>query len=162
MKSNYYIVRRQGQYHYFPVKVKADTKNLPVMRFEKGPPLLLDGYVIIDRVLYRMPVRDIQRNQINTLRKIEQPKREKKSNGRAATNLIIPSDPGTSASASGIPVATADTSPGPEQQPELSDSPLMAVDPAADAAWKEQVESLLDTLHQEEGGEWEVADSLQP
>lgn len=161
MKSNYYIVRREGQYHYFPVKVRPDTKNRPIMRFEKGPPLLLDGYVVVDRVLYSLPVRDIQRGQINTLRKIEQT-REKKPSGRTRTtptpastgNVITPA-------ASGIPVATVEPPPGNTGHGSAVNTPLLDVSEAADAAWKRQVESILDAIHSEEDGEWEIADTPQ-
>jgi hypothetical protein len=66
--GNYFIVRQNRRYHYFPVKVEKHPPNAPtpILRFEKAPPVLMEGWVVTQRRVYLVTVQDLLRGIIRT------------------------------------------------------------------------------------------------
>ena len=66
--GNFYIVRQGGKYHYFPVKVEKHPPNapMPILRFEKLPPVLMEGWVVTQHRTYLVSVQDLHRGIVRT------------------------------------------------------------------------------------------------
>jgi hypothetical protein len=140
IKNNYYVVKTGLLYNYYPIKVKAGTPEDSIIRFEKTPPVLVEGIAIIDKRPYHVPVRDLMRLVIRRSREIVVAKREK-VNGKATIS--------TSAVCETVQ-STNERRIGGETEMEIVQ--------AADTAWSEQIGALLDSFSEKEGGEWEVSD----
>lgn len=149
LKANYFVVEQGGQYHYFPVKIDPDTAEREVMRMVTRPPLLLQGHVVFNRKVYEISVSDILRGIVRKSSLVHQGRAHGNTGGDSATsNTPNPSESELRAS----PDRSADS----DEHRAGSDAGL-EVEQAADLAWQEQTRALLETLHQEEGGEWEIA-----
>jgi hypothetical protein len=152
-KTNVYVVPEGGLYHYYSIRIKEDTIGKPIMRFEKAPPILMDGIVILNRTsMYQVSHEDILRGIV-----------------RASNKIIIERDSNGSATSESNPCETDATSssnvPHAPVQYQVERGTVGAsdveIDQAADDAWEEQVESLLCHVSAKEGGEWEVSDVAQ-
>lgn len=66
--GNYYIVRQNRRWHYFPVKVEKHPPNAPtpILKFEKAPPVLMEGFVVTQRRIYLVSVQDLLRGIVRT------------------------------------------------------------------------------------------------
>lgn len=145
MKDNYYVVKTGLLYNYYPIKVKAFTEADSIIRFEKSPPVLMEGIAIVGKKPYRVTPQDLMRQVIRKSREVAVAKREK-VNGKSGT------------------VGT-DSNVSPET---LQHSNKSAVVPkaemeecqVADAAWEEQIGALFDLIAAKEG-EFEISEDPQ-
>jgi hypothetical protein len=66
--GNYFIVRQNRRYHYFPVKVEKHPPNapMPILKFEKAPPVLMEGWVVTQKRVYLVTVEDLLRGIVRT------------------------------------------------------------------------------------------------
>ena len=150
-RNNYYVVPAGGRFHYFPIKAVEGTEDLPVIRLEKAPPIILDGFAIFKKKIYDVRSRDVLRCIVLKSREVSV---KRDTSGRASNKPTNPIQD-TAERASGKTVYDIG------QQPVVSDVEL-EVHEAADASWKNQVESLLGIVSSKEGGEWEVESIAQP
>lgn len=144
-RNNYYVVPSGGRFHYFPVKAVVGTEDLPVIRLEKSPPVLIDGIVMFKRKMYSIRARDILRGIVLKSREIN----VKRDISERTPTISTTNTPDTTERVSGKTVYDLG------QPATLSDAEL-EISKAADAAWEDQVESLLGFVSSKEGGEWEV------
>jgi hypothetical protein len=144
VKDNYYVIKSGQVYSYFPIKVKPFTPTDPIIRFEKSPPVLLEGIAIVGKKPYRVtpPPQDLMRQVIRKSREVAIPKRDKVN--------------GTAESTSNT--AVCETVQHPVKQRTSGEAPVEVLE-AADNAWEEQIGTLLDFISEKEGFEFEVADS---
>lgn len=150
LKTGYFVVPANGVYNYFPVKVQEDTLEKPIMRFEKAPPVLIDGILMLKRKMYEVSAEDILRGIIHKSREI---KTERVSHGSRTTSTNP--NPATTID----PVsAAAETIRHQGQQGSVPNS-VLEITEDVDSAWQEQVGTLLDLVSSKEGGEWEVTSS---
>lgn len=105
--GNYFIVRQNRRYHYFPVKVEKHPPNAPtpILRFEKAPPVLMEGWVVTQKRVYLVTVQDLLRGIIRTANEYRFEK-EKSSDTTETTNSTSPN------SANRIGQSSADPRPG--------------------------------------------------
>lgn len=66
--GNTFIVRKKGRYHYFPVKVSKHAPNepTPILRFEKLPPVIMEGWVVTQNRIYLVSIQDLLRGVVRT------------------------------------------------------------------------------------------------
>ncbi len=155
IRTNYYVVERDGGYHYFPIKADATTLDSPVMRLTKRPPVLLEGVAILGRSVYEVTVGDIMRGIVRKSSlvsgRVNASRRASSTVGNSTPgSLSTPELGGSTNAAASINESGAELDAG------------LEIRQAADLAWQEQALSLLEALHQKEGGEWEIASSVQP
>jgi len=164
VRRNYYVIPDGEQYHYFPIKVIDDDR--PFFRFEKAPPVLMEGIALIGGVrrktkLYRVPIQDLMRGIIRKSREIN-PANRVTANGSSGTATNQPGTYDTSEGAYTPPGrAGVDAIVQHSQQQGPQDGPEMEVSEAADLAWTEQIDALLGFISEKEGVEWEIADPAQ-
>jgi hypothetical protein len=143
IKDNYYLVRIRGVYNYYPIKVQAFTPEDNIIRFEKAPPVLMEGIAIVGKKPYKVTPEDLMRQIIRKSREVAVPKRETKVNGKSES-------PGIEAVPT--PVQRKD------ERGTSGEAP-MEVEQAADNAWSEQIGALLDLISEKEGIEVEIQDA---
>lgn len=145
--NNYYVVPLRGSFHYFPIKVDASDLNnsdKKFIRLIKSPPVLIDGYLISNKRAFEISSDDILRGRVCKCKEIP----------LEISNDSTTSNSPTDGSASS-PVFTH-----PNQLGSI-DGVELEVSEAADAAWSEQVGTLLHSLSSQEGGEWVVEETAQ-
>lgn len=152
-KGTAYIVPQNGAFHYYSIKVKEESLGKPIMRFEKRPPLLVDGWVSVKRKLYAVTMDDILRGIIRKSREVRNVERE--IDGYSEPG----SDPGaTSSTTVSTVTGTAGGGRTSDNRPSAIPDIGMEVWSDADLAFDEQVRALLDLANAKEGGTWEVQD----
>lgn len=163
IKNNYFIVHDKGLFNYFAIKIDPDTLDLNVMRFEKAPPVLVDGVLILNRKLYEVPAQDLVRGIVRKSREI---KVERDNHGSATPNSVEPviNTSGSETQAVVEKESSSDRSSAVRYNIEqgVIDPAELEIAKAADAAWEDQIHSLLDLVSSQEGGEWEVESVAQP
>lgn len=166
LKNNHYVIPSGGLFNYFVIKVDESTQDLPIMKFERCPPLVIDGVVIFRRKMYEVTVGDLLRGIIRKSREI---KIEDDTDGSATTSSNPnPDSKPVDAGDSGTP--SAETIPAfigkatlPGEYKSGVVLPLeVEIAEALDAAWENQVDTLLDFVSSKEGGEWEITSVAQP
>lgn len=161
IRKNYYVIPDGEKYHYFAIKIEENSVSQPIMRFDKAPPVLIEGIAIIGRKLYRVPIKDLMRGIIRKSREINQANRVSangSSRTASSTDNESSAESGTKSSPSGD---SADHLLQCQDQSGTSESSTVEISEAADLAWTEQIESLLSFISEKEGVEWEVADPAQ-
>lgn len=156
VRNNYYVVEDGGSFHYFQIKVDEATLDAPVMRFVKRPPVLREGIAYVNRAPYHVPMQDLLRGIVRKSAALSQGR----VNARNRVSRIAATPDVTK-----ITTPESGSIPGGPGHPEQPGTELVdevEISAAADAAWQEQAQSLLHALHQEEGGEWEIAEIVQP
>jgi nitrogenase subunit NifH len=143
IKNNYYVVKTGLLYNYYPIKVKAGQPEDGIIRFEKTPPVLMEGIAIVNKKAYHVTTGDLMRLVIRKSREVvvAVAKREK-INGKAETSTSTVSE-------------TLQHS----DEHRASRKTEMEISEAADNAWSEQIGALLDSFVAKEGEEWEITDS---
>jgi len=158
IKNSYYIVEDEAthRYHYFPIRVDSQSENEHIIRFSRTPPVLMEGLAIIDKKIYHVPLSDLKRLIIRKSRLIG----EKVENGSNSSTIDISS--GTISLSSGDGTATRprktvssldESGSGTEAGLEESRAP--------DDAFEEQIQALLHSISEKEGGQWEITDIAQ-
>jgi hypothetical protein len=148
IKNNTYVVQNGFLFEYYPLVCKK-TQRGNFLDIEISPGVLAEGVAMIDKKLYDVSLKDLVRRRIDVRKQriSEEPVREPRRRTRAKANDTVL----TTAS---IVQLSAD-----QQRPSSLDSDQVAQ--AADLAWQDQVGTLLETLHQKEGEEFEVTSATQ-
>lgn len=145
VKDNYYVVKTGLLYNYYPIKVKTFTESDSIIRFEKSPPVLIEGIAIVGKKPYRVTPQDLMRQIIRKSREVAVPKREKvngKSGKVESDSIVVPQT-----------VQHSD-------QSAVSTKAEMDECQVADAAWEEQIGALFDFIAAKEG-EFEISEDPQ-
>ena len=145
LRNNYYVVTNGTIFNSYPLKVFSSNDTDLIIRMERNPPTLLEGYAIVGRKVYQVSYQDL-------LRKIIRKSKEVKPE--------ISDEPNTNTRTS--PLATIVSS---DRDGTLSDlfepgalaAAELEISKAADLAWEEQVGSLFNPSFEEE--EWEIEDA---
>lgn len=145
VKDNYYVVKTGQLYNYYPIKVKTFTEADSIIRFEKSPPVLMEGIAIVGKKPYRVTPQDLLRQIIRKSREVAVPKRDK-VNGKSG-------NAGTGSSTQIEAVQHSDK-PGVSGEAEVEERQV------ADAAWDDQIGALFDFIAAKEG-EFEITDPSQ-
>lgn len=154
LKNGYFVVPSHGCFNYFPIKIEESTVDSPVMRFEKAPPVLMDGVVIFGKKLYEVTSEDVMRGVIKKYREII----SKRDNYGSATTTGGDRSSSEDVSSTTNQPATIQH----KDKHRTVGASGLEISEVADAAWKEQIDSLLCFVSSKEGGEWEVAGVAQP
>jgi hypothetical protein len=173
LKNSTFVVPLMGWHHYYNVEIDVERSSEHLLRFSKRPPVLVDGYVIFDKHVYQVSVQDIHRGVIRKSKQVTL-RRTRDANGIPYTHLVNRNDPSRTNpisgnadgrdAAEGSKGSRGSASSGVRQdsdQRRLSHDPGLEDDAVIDATWQEQVGSLLHSLSEEEGGEWEIEDPTQ-
>lgn len=162
VKNNYYVVEQHGKFHYFPIKANEAPPGSNFIPLTQKPPVLFAGKAIIGKQVFEMSLRDIMRGTIRKSTLVPSGKSHViKRAAIAATATVQSSNAADATSADpGTPgpkfVSSTGAVPDPdERSSELGD--LVEISQAADLAWKEQADALLQAIHSQEGGDWEIA-----
>jgi hypothetical protein len=67
LKNNYYVVTNGEVFNYYPIKVEKET-DAPFIKFEKSPPVILEGLAVVNKQVYRVPLADLLRGIIRKSR----------------------------------------------------------------------------------------------
>ncbi|MNK10028.1 hypothetical protein D3C87_280400 [compost metagenome] len=145
-KNNFYVVRSGLLFNYFPIKVLEAPPEAPIFRFEKTPPVIVEGVAIISGKIYLVTPEDLLRGVVRKSREITIAKRED-VNGNAGTSgdITIEGDPstGTGGIASGEAVRH-------QEQQGAGSKARLEVCQAADSTWANEVGALLDFIDSKE------------
>jgi hypothetical protein len=163
IKKNYYVIPDGEKFHYFPIKIKDEKTTRPIFRFEKSPPVIMEGIAIIDSKLYHVPVQDLLRGIIRKSKEI-QPANRVSENGSSNTTIISHSGT-TSPTAKSTFGVVGDLNGANLQYSNESatvDPTTLEINSAANLAWTDQIDSLLSFISEKEGCEWEIACVAQP
>ena len=142
VKDNYYVVKKGDVYNYFPIKVKPFTEEDNIIRFEKSPPVLMEGIAIVGKKPYKVTPQDLMRQIIRKSREVAVPKRDKVNGKSGSTRNATPAVSET--------VQHSNES-GTVGKTEVEESQ------AADNAWEDQIGALFDLISAKEG-EFEISD----
>jgi hypothetical protein len=91
--GNFYIVRQGGKYHYFPVKVEKHPPNapMPILKFEKLPPVLMEGWVVTQHRTYLVSIKDLHRGIVRTSNEYALAKKDDET-GKSTTVRAVSTD----------------------------------------------------------------------
>lgn len=158
----YYVISEEGQYHYFDIKLEEGSLTQPVMRFDKSPPVLIEGIAVIGRKFYRVPIKDLMRGIIRKSRELN------------LANRVTGNGSTRNSSNTADPTGLSDKGEGPDLSRNSADNPVQNTDQQragetswvediqdANVAWDGQVESLLSFISAKEGSGWEVESPAQ-
>lgn len=145
VKDNYYVVKTGLLYNYYPIKVKTFTDTDSIIRFEKSPPVLVEGIAIVGKKPYRVTPQDLMRQIIRKSREVAVPKRDKVNgkSGKTGSDSVV------------VPEAIQHSN-----KPAVGAKTEMEECQAADAAWEEQIGALFDFISSKEG-EFEISEDPQ-
>jgi hypothetical protein len=154
MKNNKYVIKTGLIYNYFDIKVAPAAETDGVIRFEKTPPVLIEGIAVVGKKFYKVTPQDLLRGVIRKSRELVVPKREKvnESAGNGIRSDIVgPGSSGDTGTSENIISATSVSEAlfGSNEQGTGSET---GVEEAirANLAWEEEVGALFDSLNQEE------------
>lgn len=162
-KKGYYIVPRAGRFHYFKIpEVVNQSEHL--FKFVVKPPTFSEGMVFIDKEMYYVTLKDLQRGIIRKIRKISVPSNVKYDDLIATLSNPAGTNTGTKANSRSRKIAKTETgkpiSVNSETESEnrnverlIEDSDLGII-AAANLALEKQISSLYSSLSEEEVGEW--------
>ena len=166
LKKNYYVIHDGTHFHYFPVKILAGSGEAPILRFEKYPPVLMEGVVIVGQGgrsskcnVYKVPVHDLMRGVIRKSREIK-PTNRVKADGSSGTTAIG-SDDNVSFQQDDVTSRIVENAVHAANQSGALEAVEMEVHKAANVAWEEQIDTLLHHISSQEGSEWEIAGDPQ-
>jgi hypothetical protein len=167
VKKNFYVIPDGEQYHYFAIKL-AEGMDRPVMRFDKGPPVLMEGIVIVGAVgrptkLYHVPIQDLMRGIIRKSREIKPANRVTGNGSPGTATSTSPTEltEGTQSENVSLISESVGNTLQSGYESRISSTPEMEISQAANLAWTEQIDSLLSFISEKEGCEWEIADPAQ-
>lgn len=142
--NNTYVVRNGLLYEYYPISCFAYSSEDKFIKLEISPGVMVSGIAILAKQLYDVSLEDLFRRRINV----------SKRHGRTTDDNVGRS-------------STVQKSKSPKLQTNPEQSGLGSlfggeVDQAANMAWKDQVNTLLEAISTEEGEEFEITGSTQP
>jgi hypothetical protein len=126
-RNNYYVVTDGRSFYSYSIKAKELNPDAPIIRLEKNPPVLMEGYAIIGRRVYLVSRQDLLRKVVRKSKEIV-----KESTTNDTTNIN-----------STVAAAIASAAVSNPDEPGLSEAAQLEIAKNADAAWKEQVGTLL-------------------
>ena len=154
IKNNYYIVQEGTFNHYFPIRINSALENEHLFRLLKRPPVLMEGIAIVNRKLYFVTLKDLQRGVIRKYRVIG----ESNNNAASITNAATVDDQIKFTVAAGDGTKTVLHN----DEQTVSSEDQVEASKFANSTREEQIRSLLHLISEKEGGEWEIADIAQP
>lgn len=155
IKNNHFVIEDNNRYLYYKISVLLDSmSNTSIIRFDKYPPILHDGLVIVAKTVYRITIHDILRGVIRKYRKI---KFEENTNGNSSKRGGIEKSINTDS----IIITSTGEDIQHTNQSTVSDEDEDEIIKQADLCWKEQVDSLFNPFHKEAGRGWEISDTTQ-
>lgn len=140
-RNNYFVVSDGEAFAYYPIKLSVEIVDAPILRIEKSPPLLLEGWVLTNNKVYLVPYEDLVRKVVRKSREIKQEVHHATPESPLVNSLNSPRDDSLSDL---IKSRTIDAS-------------EMEISKAADAAWQDQIGALYGPVSEEE--EWEIEDA---
>ena len=143
--NNTYVVRNGLLYEYYPISVYSYKDTDIFIKLELSPGVMSSGVAIIDGKIYDVDLRDLFRRRINV-----------KKQRLHATDVNV-GDRGKSSKENEKPKHVKDYS----DQQRLSELFGDEISQAADLAWEDQIDSLLQAVHAQEGEEFEVTNPTQ-
>lgn len=144
--NNTYVVRNGLLYEYYPISVLQGKDSAKFMRLGISPGVMSPGIAIVDKELYDVSVDDLFRRRINVAN------RHQRSNVDATVNKSdVPAKKGKN---------TSKTQGDPNKQ---GSSKVFGIEvsKAADVAWENQTDALLQAIFAKEGEEFEITGSSQ-
>jgi hypothetical protein len=158
LKNNYFVVTDGTIHNYYTIKVHPDAETDSLIRFERSPPVILEGLAIINKRIFKVTVDDLLRRIIRKSREIKL----EVLNGTSSTSSKSVGDIGTTditiSTETSFTTSPATTIQGIVQQ-RVEHKTEMEEHAAADAAWQEQIGTLLGLISKEEGDEWEITEA---
>jgi hypothetical protein len=139
--NNTFVVQNGMIYEYYPISVKPYDKDDKFIELEISPGIRSPGKAIIAKNVYDVSLADLERRRINVSKRI---------NEEVGRNT---SDTASKAKSSKPKASNNEQRSVPVSGRELTK--------AADVAWEDQVESLLETFYSKEGEEFEITGSAQ-
>lgn len=136
-RNNFYVITDGTHFVYYPIRASANSAS-PILRMFRTPPVLLEGMAMVNNKVYLVPYDDLVRRIIRKSREIQ-----KEVNH--ASSSTIPDIVNTVAADSISDLIKSG----------VIDASEVEVSEAADAAWADQIGSLLYPLSEEEE-EWEA------
>ncbi len=127
-----------------------------ILRFEKSPPVILEGVAVIDKRAFRVTVQDLLRRVVRKSREIDL---GTLLDGNSSRRIITETTNDSTDPIIGI--SATNTVRHTDQLSTSTEDPL-AFSEAADAAWSEQIGALFRSISQEEGFEgqdWETSEA---
>jgi hypothetical protein len=147
IRNNSYVVQNGFLFEYYPL-VCNKTQRGNFIDIEISPGVMAAGVAILDQKLYDVSLEDLLRRRINVRKQRVTDERKHKRVGKSSS---VPKPKMESESIVSPTVDESGTSKAIGDQ----------VSKAADVAWQDQVDTLLETLHSQEGEEFEVTGSTQ-
>lgn len=154
VKNNYYIVQQDLFQHYFPIKVQDENSNL--FRFLKAPSVLMPGIAVIDKQFYTVTLEDLKRGIVRKYRLLQRSvKNATPSSSANSTSVSKPDQLGQvlDVSTIGLQETVLDS----DERAACETAGMEPTNKLADATWEGQIQALLNTISEKEGGEWEIA-----
>lgn len=145
LRNNFYVVTDGVIFNYYPIKVFPSEDASPLIRLERNPPVLLEGFALIGKKIYLVPLKDLQRKIIRKSREIKR----KTSNATGITE---------SKSLSTLIADNEFTSISIIDESGTVDASELEIFKIADATWKDQIGALYCDPDEEED-DWEIEDS---
>lgn len=147
LRNNFYVVTNGEIFNYYPIKVAPSEDISPLIRLERTPPVLLEGYAIVGKKIYIVPLQDLQRKIIRKSREI---KRETQNASDTSTdsNTEQPSATTLINTLRASALSAFDES-------GISEASELEIAKAAHATWEDQVGALYGNPFEEEN-DWEV------
>lgn len=144
--NNTYVVRNNLLFEYYPISVKPYTEKDTFIRLEISPGTMSEGIAVIDDNFYDVSLQDLLRRRINVHKR------------RIQDDLFDSAN-----------TVTRNRRKHKEKAESSSDSNQQGfsglfgdeIGEAADVAWEDQVQSLLQTFYTEEGEEFEITGTTQ-
>ncbi len=148
LRNNFFVVTNGELFNYYPIKVAASNETSPLIRIEKLPPVLLEGYAIVGKKIFIVPVQDLQRRIIRKSREIK----------RDTQNATEPTNTTERQSVSAFTNAVQSPALPSFLESGVIDLTELEIAKVADATWADQIGALYDNPFEEED-DWEVQDA---
>jgi hypothetical protein len=143
--NNTYVVRNSLLYEYYPISVLPYKDTDPFIKLEVSPGVISEGVAVFGGKAYDVSVSDLFRRRINVRKQ----------------RLSTPDDNvGETGKSNGESKERREVQDHTNEQ-RLSDLFGDEVSEVADMAWENQVDSLLQTFHSQEGEEFEITSTTQ-
>jgi hypothetical protein len=144
--NNTYVVKKDLLYEYYPIECAPLKAGDKFIKLVKSPGIISGGTAIVGKQLYSVSLWDLLRRRINV----------SKQQRRSTTDDNIGERVTATKKSKSSTKSKADS-----KQSGSGQIFGVEVSEAADMAWEDQVHSLLQTIHTEEGEELEITRSTQ-
>lgn len=138
--NNTYVVRNNLLYEYYPISVLPYKDTDSFLKLEISPGVISSGVAIVDDKVYDVSLEDLYRRRINV-----------KKQRLSTPDVNVGGTDESNGTSKGHGKVKSNT-----DQQGLSDLFGDEVSEAADVAWEDQVDSLLQVFHSQEGEEFEI------